>query len=203
MKKKKKRKNTRGLLLADWSASWLHGAHALRSLRSCTPKTKKKERSYMWVSRTLMLALSRRKIRAWLKTDGPTIGTYVREKLRCCEGRGESRTARGRKRRRRERKGRTDENAAGKSYRDTANPRHGTWATVLHLRARVCVRACIVRRTRVTPRHLRISLAWKKISCLFLVFVLEMTRWRVSRRALATTEWIQPVLYKPAWTCIT
>lgn len=42
-----------------------------------------------------------------------------------------------------ERKGRTDENAAGKSYRDTANPRHGTWATVLHLRARVCVRACV------------------------------------------------------------
>ena len=41
------------------------------------------------------------------------------------------------------RKGRTDENATGKSYRDTANPRHGTWATVLHLRACVRVRACM------------------------------------------------------------
>lgn len=60
-----------------------------------------------------------------MKTDGPGIGA-LREKGKVVA------------RDRRRGNGRTDENATGKSYRDTANPREGTWATRLHLRARAC-----------------------------------------------------------------
>lgn len=60
--------------------------------------------------------------------------------MRCAAagGRGRGEAARKRQKRRRG-KGGTDENATGKSYRDTTNPRHGTWATLRF----ICVHALV------------------------------------------------------------
>ena len=117
------REKTQGLLLTDWSASWLHDVRA---------RERRRKGKELHVGLAYVYAHA-------IETKDPSVieDRWPGHRYVALFKRGK--WMREEEKEEKERKGRTDENATGKSYRDTANPRHGTWATVLHLRARVCV----------------------------------------------------------------